>query len=1668
MRKIIILCLALLLAIGLQAQQTFGTATPVNGGTVSLNVDEITTTAMDDGSYVVVFPQGSNQTFNVPEGVTSIEYLLVGGGGGGGYATDRTAGGGSGGRVAAGSLSVESGEGLTISVGTGGQGGRWESNGGDSGGASILSAASGTITAPGGGPGSQIGAGAQNGGGASHNVSSASYYSNDLTGVSATQYSGGNGYQEFESPRCNLIPIRYYVKGHFAGGGGAGNNGNGQSGSSSGGGNGGNGYDSNITGVSLGYGGGGGGSYQALEYGASSSNRGFGTDGGGDGGVYRIDTECGSINGASSIVSTTSGTDGRGGGGGGGRSNINGPNSGESATRYGGDGGDGVLVLRYYVDNEWHIANGVCKCEGANFGDSANLALNGIVYTFTKRTRADLDALIAAQNWDDVRYTCTSGITDMSYLFRDTAFNSDISHWDFSNVTTMQHMFSGSASFNQSVESWDVSNVSDMSYMFSGNNTFNRSLNNWDVSGVTNMQGMFSESGYNQSLDNWDVSNVVNMSYMFNNADSFNQYLDTWDVSSVTNMAYMFSNADNYNHSLDNWDVSSVTNMQGMFSHTNNFNQSLNDWDVSSVTDMSFMFAHTTAFNNFIYDWDVANVTTMESMFENASRYDKTMNSWTVSNVTNMRRMFYNSVFSGIEGQDMVYWDISSVTNMEEMFYNATNFNRDISAWNPQSAVNLSGMFQGATLFNQDLRSWCVENIPTEPTNFATGSGLASGNYPNWGSCGSSDNANFIVDGNTCKCPDATLGESANMIVNGITGTFTKRDRDGILAIKNDNNLTDDVKWDLIQKTCTSGITDMSELLNNSGFNKNINHWDVSSVTNMKNIFNLAAGMNSPLNYWDVSSVTNMEGMFYKASSFNRNIGNWDVSNVTNMSFMFGYAALFNQNINNWDVSNVTNMRFMFANTNLFNKPLNNWDVSNVTDMGAMFSQAVKFNQPLDNWDVSNVTSMSGMFFDTTDFNQPLNSWDVHDVTNMSSMFRLAKAFNQPLDAWVVRNVTDMNFMFDQVLVFNQDLSSWCTGFIDELPLNFAADSALSQDNFPNWVPCGNATIDLDNGDSLADIVDAIKSGKDVTVLSSTPITVEQELDGPGDLFIETHSITFNESIEVRNLSITTTNSTSFTGSNKTVKANGDITLNTDVTVSGSLTLIANKTTLNKGKYLEITGALTNNTVLLDMLSDSDEFSSLRVNGGTFTGSGAMAYNRYLNTTPGNELISAPFAGMNFGNFINDSNGRNVIFNGSVVGGGSYTYYLFGPYVPQNNAFNNYKILHGASTSIQNYNTLILAGRGYRSGRMPNAASETVIFKTPDNFDYTTLTSNISIDVLGDWTEGEGWNLVGNPYPCYLDLEAVLQANGSMMHQSSSWGVYAYNGSNTNTAADWTIFNMNNATGVTIAPGQGFFIRAERNGSFTFTPSMQVNTGGDDFVSGRSAGPQYVKLRLDNGEHQSHTRIYLHANGTNGLDIGYDSSLFGSTLPTFALYTHLLEGNEGRPMGIQTLNSDVLNSATVTVIPLGVEAAAGAQLTFSLAELQLPEGTQVVLEDALHNRFTNLNAQDYMVNTSSALTGTGRFYLHMSNDTTLSAGTEAYSGIQVYAPNGSGVVVVTGVTEPNMQLSLYDITGRKLLSHELNAASMQEIPVSQLSTGAVIAHLEGSEGSRSIKLIINP
>ncbi len=151
----------------------------------------------------------------------------------------------------------------------------------------------------------------------------------------------------------------------------------------------------------------------------------------------------------------------------------------------------------------------------------------------------------------------------------------------------------------------------------------------------------------------------------------------------------------------------------------------------------------------------------------------------------------------------------------------------------------------------------------------------------------------------------------------------------------------------------------------------NVNSWDVSNITDMKNMFSISA-FNSDISSWNVSNVTDMSGMFYSNEEFNQDISSWDVSSVTAMYDMFSIASYFNQDISGWDVSSVVNMNSMFYGAIRFNQNLSTWSIAQVVDMRHLFDSTnlsvSNYDAILQGWSLQSVQNNITLDADTREY----------------------------------------------------------------------------------------------------------------------------------------------------------------------------------------------------------------------------------------------------------------------------------------------------------------------------------------------------------------------------------------------------------------------------------------------------------------------------------------------------------------------------------------------------------------------------------------------------------------------------------------------------------------------------------------------------------------------------
>ncbi|MTE26690.1 LamG-like jellyroll fold domain-containing protein [Winogradskyella ouciana] len=496
---------------------------------------------------------------------------------------------------------------------------------------------------------------------------------------------------------------------------------------------------------------------------------------------------------------------------------------------------------------------------------------------------------------------------------------------------------------------------------------------------------------------------------------------------------------------------------------------------------------------------------------------------------------------------------------------------------------------------------------------------------------------------------------------------------------------------------------------------------------------------------------------------------------------------------------------------------------------------------------------------------------------------------------------------------------------------------------------------------------------------------------------------------------------------------------------------------INPGSSVTVPiGATLNVSGDLELFSQSNSFSGI-ITEGTLSVSGSAKYNRYVNSNAnGKDLISPPLSGQSWTDFLNSgTNATDLLDDGNT----SPTTYLFGPFDKSTETYLTYSDATVAT---------LTAGTGYR------AATDSGSTLT---FTGNVPSGDISVNIDYSGTIYPDWNLIGNPYPSYIHIGDFLNQETATPGKTNidiffpNSGIYAYAGRTTAPDPDgpvWDVITVANAGGRLMAPGQAFLVPADTDDSITtdllFNESMQRAGSDDDFIAGRdTSNLTFLDIMISTQSKWFNTEFYFNDNASQGADHGYDATLLGNFAPSFAIYSQFVQDNTGLPIALQALHPSDLSNVS---IPLGVNANQGEQLTFSIRETTLPNTVEVYLDDTLNNTSTLLNTSDYIITPITALSGTGRFFLRISEDT-LSTVDDNLNQIHIYALPTSKELVVSGKLNGETKLNLYDMQGRNVKSTYLDHFTLENrIDISNINAGVYVASVKNESQQKSQMIIL--
>lgn len=351
------------------------------------------------------------------------------------------------------------------------------------------------------------------------------------------------------------------------------------------------------------------------------------------------------------------------------------------------------------------------------------------------------------------------------------------------------------------------------------------------------------------------------------------------------------------------------------------------------------------------------------------------------------------------------------------------------------------------------------------------------------------------------------------------------------------------------------------------------------------------------------------------------------------------------------------------------------------------------------------------------------------------------------------------------------------------------------------------------------------------------------------------------------------------------------------------------------------------------------------------------------------------------------------------------------------------------------------------------------------------LTANTSLAFKGTLTVANtpspvavgsnSWNLVGNPFsaPICANVPAdgvnnFITVNAGILpidYQAVYLWDPTLNGYK-------TINNTSAATYVQV--GQGFFIRAASSGSASITAAMRTVSLAPFYKNTESNWP-LIDLKAAIGDKNRSTQVFFIPGTTEGVDAGYDAGIIDAFTMDKAIYTNLQGSNVG--FAIQSLPSHGYENR---VIPVGLNAPQGSEVTFTAAITDMPAGTKVYLEDRLRGLFIRLDeaGSSYTLTLNEASSGTGRFFL-VSSPQLVANGTTQIGLFTIIPLPQQHKIRISGNIAPSSEVSIYTINGIKICSFVLPGGMENEIPFSPSTNGIYILKLQ--TGTTAISRKIN-
>ncbi len=505
----------------------------------------------------------------------------------------------------------------------------------------------------------------------------------------------------------------------------------------------------------------------------------------------------------------------------------------------------------------------------------------------------------------------------------------------------------------------------------------------------------------------------------------------------------------------------------------------------------------------------------------------------------------------------------------------------------------------------------------------------------------------------------------------------------------------------------------------------------------------------------------------------------------------------------------------------------------------------------------------------------------------------------------------------------------------------------------------------------------------------------------------------------------------------------GTVNLKVNREATGDL-IVSNSAALNLAAdvELEINGTLDlDGTITLN--SSDSSYSQLKVDG-SISGSGTLTLQQYLES--GWHNISA---------LGNGSAGILGNIGSNATNGTANTQNLY-----------SWNAANSSWVNVANNSASISAGGGYMgfvgTYGIQNSAGlaswtypvNSLVSSHQPSLGYSVANGAVNYQGI----QNNGWNLVGNPFPCVLRLPESGWGNNveTSVHIMNSEGNYE--------GSSRLGGNMH------IAPGQSFWIRTINSTNIGFpnlSMSSHCNVGeSPEYQKTQSLVADRFYLQVyEPGNTSKGDRFLLGmvAGTQDGLDLSWDATkrLNSPGYPSF----FSVSGNY--PLAINAIDYGPNNIRPRKLPMRFISTKAYEAYRIELHDSLLTNAYKILLHDHLLNKTHDLNWGPY--DFENVPNNEYRFELHIENITTVNNGLLPMgaqgNGIS-FGNNGGSLVLKATDLAQGAEVNVYNLSGKRIESLRFEAgSSLQTVNMNHWPKGVYLLEILSAEGREMHKLI---